>query len=97
METAEALRIIEALATFSICESTKTPEGEKAMNKWVGDIIRVSKLFGDFLGGCLMIFAEQHFGLQSYSSEEEIPEPPDLVEVTVPYFVKGEMSKAKSK
>ncbi|MDD5063381.1 MAG: hypothetical protein PHQ35_01295 [Phycisphaerae bacterium] len=60
----------------------------KAMIKLLHDITDVTSWFGSFLGGCLLVFAKKHLGLES--TEVEIPEPPDINEVTLPYFIKGE-------
>ena len=76
-----------ALITSSILRLTNCSDGQKAMDKWVEEIPRVSQLFGEFLGGCLRVFGERHSGFKSL--KVEIPEPPDVNEVTLPYFFKG--------
>lgn len=80
------------LTTLSILSSTKCSDGQRAMNKWVKEIPQVSRCFGEFLGGCLRVFAQRH-SAGFKSSEVEIPEPPDVNEVTLPYFIKGKKKK----
>jgi len=75
------------LVTFAILKSTGITHTEKAMGKLLRDVQKVTKWFGDFLGRCLLVFVEKHLGLES--SKVEIPEPPDIKKVTLPYFIKG--------
>lgn len=81
-----------ALVTSSILRLTKCSDDQKAMNKWVREIPQVSRCFGEFLDGCLRVFAQRH-SAGFKSSEVEIPEPPDVNEVTLPYFIKGKKKK----
>lgn len=76
------------LATFAILKFTDISNTDGAMRRFLQDITKVTGWFGDFLGGCVLIFATKHLGLDS--SEVEIPEPPDVNTVSVPYFIKGE-------
>lgn len=80
-----------ALITSSILRLTKCSDDQKAMDKWVKEIVKVSGYFGEFLGGCLRVFAQRHPGFKS--SEVEIPEPPDVNEVTLPYFAESKKKK----
>ncbi len=76
-----------ALTTLSILKLTKCSDVQKAMYKWVNEIRKVSQLFGEFLGGCIRVFARRHSDFKYL--DVEIPEPPDVNEVTLPYFIKG--------
>ena len=76
-----------ALITLSILRLTKSSDTQKAMDKWVREIIKVSQWFGEFLGGCMRVFARRHSEFNY--SDVEIPEPPHVNEVTLPYFIKG--------
>lgn len=81
------------LITSSILRLTKCSDGQKAMGKWVKEIVEVSRLFGDFLGGCLRVFARRHPDFKSL--EVEIPEPPDINEITLPYFFKDKKGESE--
>lgn len=80
------------LITYLILEHTgveNTDENtNKAMLKLLHDVTDVTSWFGSFLGACLLVFTKKHLGLES--TEVEIPEPPDINEVTLPYFIGGE-------
>lgn len=56
------------------------------MDKLLRDVVKVSRWFGDFLGECLLVIAKKHLGLKS--TEVEIPKPPNIKDVTLPYFIK---------
>jgi hypothetical protein len=75
------------LINFGILKAMEKPDTQTAMDRWLQDAMKVARWFGDFLGECLLIIANKHLGLKSY--EVEIPEPPDINEVTLPYFIKG--------
>lgn len=75
------------LVTYLILEYTGIANTEKAIEKVLRDITEVTRWFGDFLGRFLLVFAEEHIGLQS--TKVEIPEPPNINEVILPYFTKG--------
>jgi len=75
------------LITFAILKSTGITHTEKAMRKLLRDVNEVTKWFGHFLGGCLLIFVKEHLGLKS--TKVDIPEPSDINEVALPFFIKG--------
>ena len=83
------------LLTFAILKYTGITDTEKAMGKLLGDVTRITSWFGHFLGRFLVVFAEKHLGLKS--TPVEIPEPPDINEVTLPYFIKGEQKDKRAK
>ena len=76
------------LVTFAILKYTGITHTDKAMDKLLRDVTMVTRWFGHFLGRFLVVFAEKHLGLKS--APVEVPEPPDINEVTLPYFIKGE-------
>ncbi len=75
------------LTTFAILKSTGITNTEEAMRKLLRDVNEVTQWFGHFLGGCLLIFVKEHLGLKS--TKVDIPEPPDINEVALPFFIKG--------
>jgi len=57
------------------------------MDILIGDIaIKVSGWFREFCGDCVFIIFKK---LELNSTEIEIPEPPSIDDVKLPYFVKG--------
>jgi hypothetical protein len=83
--------MLEQIGTTESQDDTKPP-----MTAFMEDVQHVVSSFLNFIGSYIMVVIIKNFGFEEHT-EVEIPEPPDLNEVTVPYFVKGEMSKAKSK
>lgn len=69
-----------------IRESQSLDAGDKPMRILLGDVVRVTRWFLDFIGSYIMVVVTKRFGFEY--AEVEIPEPPDLNEVTLPYFVK---------
>jgi hypothetical protein len=64
----------------------KQSDIEKALNKLMDEIIRdVSRWFLDFGGECLLVIVKK---LNIDSLKEEIPDPPLLRELRLPFFVK---------
>lgn len=78
------------LVTYLILEYTGIANTEKAIAKLLDDVTKVTRWFGHFLGRCLLVFAEKHLGFEY--TEVEVPEPPDINEVPLPYFIKGEIN-----
>jgi len=74
------------IVNFGILKCTGGSDLQSAMDKLLRDGNKVSRWFGDFLGECLLIIANKHLGLKSY--EVDIPEPPDINEVALPFFIK---------
>lgn len=75
------------LVIFAILKFTGITDTEMAMKKLLGDITKVTKWFGHFLGRFLWVFAGEHLGWKS--TKVDIPEPPDINEVVLPFFIKG--------
>jgi len=82
--------ISQVLTNFAILKSINNQDHQIAMDKLLKEIVKVTRWFLDFVGDCLLIIARRHLGLKS--SEVEIPEPPSINEVILPYFVKGDPS-----
>ena len=74
------------IVNFGILKCTGCSDLQRAMDKFLRDGVKVARWFGDFLGECLLVIAKKHLGLES--TEAEIPEPPNIKEVTLPYFIK---------
>ncbi len=69
-----------------ICESQSLDAGDKPMRILLRDVVRVTGLFLDFIGSYIMVVVTKRFGFEY--TEVEIPEPPDINEVTLPFFIK---------
>lgn len=76
------------VVNFGILRSTGSRDLQSAMDKWLQDAKKATKWFGDFLGECLLIIAKEY--LEFAHSEVEIPEPSDIDEIVLPYFIKTE-------
>ncbi len=71
-----------------ILKSTGSHDIKGAMDEWFRDANKVAGWFGDFLGDCLLIIAREY--LEFAHSEVEIPEPSDIHEIVLPYFIRGQ-------
>jgi hypothetical protein len=80
--------ISHILVMYAILKSTGLSNIDGAMKKVLHEMLQVTRWFVDFLGGCLLVFARRHLGFEH--AEVEIPDPPDINEIDLPYFVKGE-------
>lgn len=74
------------LTNLAILKATGQSNIDDGMKKLLGDVLKVTRLFANFLGDCLRIIVEKHLGLGH--SEVEIPDPPDMNEIVLPYFIK---------
>jgi len=79
--------VSNVLLTLAILKSTGITHTDKAITKLLRDVQKVTRWFGVFLGRCLLVFVEKHFGLES--TKVQIPEPPDISDVTLPYFIRA--------
>lgn len=77
----------DTLINFAILKYTGITDTDKAMEKLLQDVQKLTKWFGDFLGRFLLVFIEEHLGLQS--TKVEIPEPSCINKVMLPYFIKS--------
>ena len=53
------------LLTFAILKFTSITNTNKAMEKLLQDVKKVTKWFGTFLGNCLLVFVENNLGFES--------------------------------
>jgi len=78
--------ISDTIVNWSILNSIDSSNSQQAMDILIGDIaIKVSGWFREFCGDCVCIIAKK---LELNSTEVEIPEPPSIDDVKLPYFVK---------
>ena len=78
--------ISDTIVNWSILNSIDSSNSQRAMDELIGDIaIKVSRWFQEFGGDCVRIIGEK---LELDYTEVEIPEPPSIDEVKLPYFVK---------
>ena len=77
----------DTLINFAILKYTGITDTNKAMEKLLRDVKEITKCFGHFLGRFLLVFTEKYLGLQS--TKVEIPDPPNINKVILPYFIKG--------
>lgn len=78
--------IAHDLLNSSILEEINSNDWAKAMNDFFQEIIDVTKWFLDFTSDCIKVIAKKYFKLEY--EEVEIPEPPSLNDITLPFFVK---------
>lgn len=78
--------ISHVLVNTAILRSIDSSDFAGALDKLLKDINQVTRWFLDFLGDCVKIIIEKYLGLEQ--KEIEIPEPPNIDEVALPYFVK---------
>ena len=72
----------DTLINFAILKYTGIADTNEAMVKLLHDTKEITEWFGHFIGRFLLVFAEEHLGLQS--KKVEIPEPPNIDKVTLP-------------
>jgi hypothetical protein len=78
--------ISHVLVNSAILKSTGATTPEEAIDKLLKEINEVTSWFLEFIGGCLIVIFEKHFGKGHV--EIQIPDPPYIHEVTLPYFVR---------
>lgn len=78
--------IAHDLLNTSILEDIDSNDRAEAMNKFFQEIIDISKWFLDFTQDCIRVISEKY--LQLNCEEVEIPEPPSLNDIRLPFFVK---------
>jgi predicted CopG family antitoxin len=78
--------ISDTIVNWSILNSINSSNSQQAMDILIGDIaIKVSGWFREFCGDCVCIIVKK---LGVNSTEVEIPEPPLLDDIKLPYFIK---------
>ena len=76
----------DIIVNWAILNSIDSSNSQRAMDELIGDIaIKVSRWFQEFGGDCVRIIGEK---LELDYTEVEIPDPPSIDEVKLPYFVK---------
>jgi len=70
----------------SILEDIDSNNWPEAMNKFFQEIIDVTKWFLDFAQDCILVISQKY--LQMNYEEVQIPEPPSLDDITLPFFVR---------
>jgi len=76
----------DTIISWAILNYIDSSNPQRAMDKLIGDIaIKVSGWFREFCGDCVCIIAKK---LELNSTEVEIPQPPSIYDVKLPYFVK---------
>jgi predicted CopG family antitoxin len=78
--------ISDTIVNWSILNSIDSSNSQQAMDILISDIaIKSSRRFLEFCGDCVCIIVKK---LELNSTEVEIPEPPSIDDVKLPYFVK---------
>ena len=78
--------IAQDLLNSSILDEMGSDDWAKAMNRFFQEIMDVTKWFLDFTQDCVGIISKKY--LQINYEEVQIPEPPSLDDITLPFFVK---------
>lgn len=78
--------IAHDLLNSSILDEIGSDDWAKAMNRFFQEIMHVTKLFLDFAQDCIRVISEKY--LQLNYEEVQIPEPPSLNDIRLPFFVK---------
>ena len=78
--------IAHDLLNTSILEDISSDEQAKAMDKFFQEIISTTKYFLDFTQDCIGVISKKY--LQLNCEEIQIPEPPSLDDITLPFFVR---------
>lgn len=82
----------EVVASLASVEWTDFPDGyQQALENFLVEIDKVTKLFLDFLGDCLLVFVKKH-KVHFDMTEVDIPDPPKADEIELPYFILGKVS-----
>jgi hypothetical protein len=78
--------ISHVLVMVAILKSLRCPDFWTAMDKLLEDVHKVTGWFLQFLGECLIVIFEKYLGRGHI--EVEIPEPPTIDDVKLPFFVR---------
>jgi hypothetical protein len=78
--------IAHDLLNTSILEDIGSDEQANAMDEYFQKIISTTKYFLDFTQDCIRVISEKY--LQWNYEEVQIPEPPSLEDITLPFFVR---------
>ena len=76
----------DTIIIWAILNYIDSSNPQRAMDRLIGEIaLKVSRLFQEFCGDCVRIIGEK---MELDYTEVEIPEPPSIDDVKLPYFVK---------
>jgi hypothetical protein len=78
--------IAHDLLNTSILEDIDSDDWAEAMNKFFQEVMDITKWFLDFAQDCIGVISKKY--LQMNYEEVQIPEPPKLADITLPFFVK---------
>ena len=78
--------IAHDLLNSSILEDIDSNDWSKAMKKFFQEILDVTKWFLDFAQDCILVISKKY--LQLNCEEVQIPEPPSLNDIRLPFFVR---------
>lgn len=78
--------IAHDLLNSAILEEINSDVWAKAMNDFFQEILDITKCFLAFISDCIKVIAEKYLNLKI--EEVEIPEPPSLNDITLPFFVR---------
>ena len=78
--------IAHDLLNSSILDDIDSDDWVKAMNRFFQEIMDVTKWFLDFTQDCILVISKKH--LQLNYEKVQIPEPPSLDDIKLPFFVK---------
>lgn len=76
----------QVLSNLALLHSVDSSDMGKAMWTWLQDIYQTAGWFISFFQEIMLIFGEKYLG--EIFEEVEVPEPPNIAEVKLPYFVK---------
>lgn len=79
--------ISHVIVNFAILKSIGGNDFWDAMDKLLKEVNEVTLWFFDFLGECIAIILQKYKHLGIVTKEIEIPEPPKMDSVDLPYFV----------
>ena len=75
------------LSTFALLNEIDGSDHQKAMNKWLSEVFDVAIWFRDACDEIMFAIATKYLGEKLDAEAVEIPDPPKLRDVTLPYFV----------
>lgn len=78
--------IAHDLLNSAILDDINSEDWPKAMNDFFQEILDISKCFLEFSSDCIRVIAEKYLNLKI--EEVDIPEPPSLNDIILPFFVR---------
>jgi len=86
MDNNLSFSIAHDLLNSSILDDIDSNNWPKAMNKFFQEILDVTKWFLDFAQDCILVISKMY--LQMNYEEIQIPEPQNLNDIRLPFFIK---------